>query len=45
VAVLTGGTPVPVAAALPSPKFSDQEAIVPSESVLVEPLKVTLRGV
>jgi hypothetical protein len=44
VAVLTSGAPVPVAAALPSPKLSDHEAIVPSESVLVEPLKVTLRG-
>jgi len=29
---------------LPSPKFSDQEAIEPSESELVEPLKVTLKG-
>jgi hypothetical protein len=44
VAVLTGGRPLPVAAALPSPKLSDHEAIVPSESVLVEPLKVTLSG-
>ena len=43
--MLTGGVPLPVTAALPSPKFSDQEAIVPSESVLVEPLKVTLSGV
>jgi hypothetical protein len=42
--VLTGGGPEPEAAVLPSPKLSDHDAIVPSESVLVEPLKVTLSG-
>src|SRR5436190_2113211 len=36
--------PEPVAAVLPSPKSSDQVAIEPSESVLVEPLKVTGSG-
>ena len=41
---VVGGAPVPVAAALPSPKLSDHEAIVPSVSELVEALKVTLSG-
>jgi hypothetical protein len=44
VAVFAGGAPLPLAAALPSPKLSDHAKIVPSESELVEPWNVTLRG-
>ena len=38
------GRPSPEAAVVPSPKSRVHEAITPSESELVEPLKVTLSG-
>jgi hypothetical protein len=38
------GKPSPEATVVPSPKSKVQEAITPSESELVEPLKVTLSG-